>query len=53
MIFFKEIKPRGGSIMEITLIALIVVFILIITLGIQIQIRGISKKMDELLKKKS
>ena len=39
--------------MEITLIALIVVFILVITLGIQIQIRGISKKMDELLNRKS
>jgi hypothetical protein len=39
--------------MELTLIALIVVFILIITLGIQFQIRSISKKMDELLKKKS
>jgi len=39
--------------MELTLIGLIVVFILIITLGIQVQIRGISKKMDELLKKKS
>jgi hypothetical protein len=38
--------------MELTLIALIVVFILIITLGIQVQIRSISKKMDELLKKK-
>jgi len=39
--------------MELTLIGLIVVFILIITLGIQIQIRSMSKKMDELLKKKS
>jgi hypothetical protein len=39
--------------MEITLIALIVVFILVITLGIQIQIRSISKKMDELLNRKS
>jgi hypothetical protein len=39
--------------MELTLIALIVVFILIITLGIQFQISSISKKMDELLKKKS
>ena len=39
--------------MELTIIGLIVVCILIITLGIQIQIRNISKKMDELLKKKS
>ena len=39
--------------MELTLIALIVVFILIITLGIQFQISSISKKIDELLKKKS
>ena len=39
--------------MELTLIALIVVFILIITLGIQFQIRGMSKKLDELLQKKS
>ena len=39
--------------MELTLIALIVVFILVITLGIQIQIRSISKKMDELLNRKS
>jgi len=39
--------------MELTLIALIVVFILIITLGMQFQIRSISKKMDELLNRKS
>lgn len=39
--------------MELTVIGLIVVCILIITLGIQVQIRNISKKMDELLKKKS
>jgi len=39
--------------MELTLIGLVVVFILVITLGIQIQIRSISKKMDELLKKKA
>ena len=39
--------------MEITFIALIVVFLLVITLGIQLQIRDISKKIDELLKKKS
>jgi hypothetical protein len=39
--------------MEITLIALIVVFILLITLGIQVQIRNVSKKLDELLKRKS
>jgi hypothetical protein len=30
----------------------IVVFLLIITLGMQIQIRNISKKIDELLNKK-
>lgn len=39
--------------MELTLIGLIVVFILVITLGIQFQIRNVSKKLDELLKKKS
>jgi hypothetical protein len=38
--------------MELTLIALIVAFLLVITLGIQVQIRKISKKMDELLKRK-
>jgi hypothetical protein len=39
--------------MELTLIALIVAFLLVITLGIQLQIRNISKKLDELLRKKS
>jgi hypothetical protein len=39
--------------MELTLIALIVVFLLVITLGIQIQIRNVSKKLDELLSRKS
>ena len=39
--------------MELTVIALIVVFLLVITLGIQFQIRGVSKKLDELLKRKS
>jgi hypothetical protein len=39
--------------MELTFIALIVAFLLLITLGIQLQIRNMSKKLDELLKKKS
>jgi hypothetical protein len=39
--------------MEQTLIALIVVFLLLITLGIQLQIRNVSKKLDELLNRKS
>ena len=39
--------------MEQTLIALIVVFLLLITLGIQLQIRSVSKKLDELLNRKS
>ena len=39
--------------MELTLIALIVVFLLVITLGIQIQIRNVSKKLDEPLSRKS
>lgn len=34
------------------IIALIAVFLLVITLGLQIQIRNISKKLDEILKKK-
>jgi hypothetical protein len=39
--------------MELTIIiATIVVFLLVITLGLQIQIRNISKKLDELLRKK-
>ena len=35
------------------LLAVIVVFLLLMTLGIQIQIRDISRKMDEILDKKS
>jgi hypothetical protein len=34
-------------------VALIAVFLLMITLGIQIQIRTVSKKLDELLSRKS
>jgi hypothetical protein len=36
-----------------TIVAVIVVFLLMITLGLQVQIRNISKKMDEILNKKS
>jgi hypothetical protein len=39
--------------MELTIIGLIVVFLLLITLGIQVQIRSMSKKLDELLNRKS
>ena len=39
--------------MELTFVALIVVFLLVITLGIQFQIRSVSKKLDELMKKKN
>jgi len=39
--------------MELNIVALIAVFLLVITLGIQIQIRSIGKKLDELLKQKS
>jgi hypothetical protein len=39
--------------MELNIVALIAVFLLMITLGIQIQIRTVSKKLDELLKRKS
>jgi hypothetical protein len=52
MIFSQEFK-QGRLIMEQTLIALIVVFLLLITLGIQLQIRSVSKKLDELLNRKS
>jgi hypothetical protein len=39
--------------MELNIVALIAVFLLMITLGIQIQIRTVSKKLDELLSRKS
>ena len=39
--------------MELNIVALIAVFLLMITLGIQIQIRNVSKKLDELLSRKS
>jgi len=39
--------------MELNIVALIAVFLLVITLGIQIQIRNVSKKLDELLNRKS
>jgi hypothetical protein len=38
--------------MEQTIVFIIVVFLLVITLGIQIQIRNMNKKMDELLNRK-
>ncbi len=39
--------------MEENVIMVIVGFLLVLVLGLQIQIRNISKKMDELLEKKS
>ena len=39
--------------MELNIVALIAVFLLVITLGIQIQIRNVSKKLDEPLSRKS
>ena len=39
--------------MELNIVALIAVFLLMITLGIQIQIRTVGKKLDELLSRKS
>ena len=39
--------------MELNIVALIAVFLLMITLGIQIKIRTVSKKLDELLSRKS
>jgi hypothetical protein len=39
--------------MELNIIGLIVVCLLLITLGIQIQVRNMNKKLDELLQKKS
>jgi uncharacterized protein YneF (UPF0154 family) len=38
--------------MELTIVFVIVVFLLVITLGIQIQIRHMNKKIDELLDRK-
>jgi hypothetical protein len=38
--------------MEENVIMVIVGFLLVLVLGLQIQIRNISKKMDELLEKK-
>jgi hypothetical protein len=38
--------------MEQNIIMLIVAFLLIITLGMQLQLRKINKKMDDLLQKK-
>jgi len=35
-----------------TILDIIVVFILVLTLGIQFQIRNVDKKIDELLNKK-
>jgi|APFre7841882654_1041346.scaffolds.fasta_scaffold02930_8 hypothetical protein len=39
--------------MELNIIGLIVIFLLLITLGIQVQIRSVNKKLDELLNRKS
>jgi uncharacterized membrane protein len=39
--------------MELNVIGLIVICLLLITLGIQIQVRKMNKKMDELLNRKS
>lgn len=38
--------------MELTIVFVIVVFLLVITLGIQVQIRKMNKKIDELLDRK-
>ena len=39
--------------MELNIIGLVVICLLLITLGIQLQVRNMNKKLDELLNRKS